>query len=94
MTPALTDAVVKTLGPVVIARDGMELALGAKPRLLLALLAAHPGRSGSVDRLCESLWGDDQPTTAVATLQSHLSAPSADAVSGWPRGGRGRVPAP
>jgi predicted ATPase/DNA-binding SARP family transcriptional activator len=46
---------------------------GPKPRLALALLAAHRGSVVSTDRICEELWGDAAPADPPAVLQSHLS---------------------
>ena len=64
---------VRILGPVSIDGPGRPISLSPKLRLILALLAAHRGSVVSVDRLCEALWGDQQPKAAAATLQSHLS---------------------
>lgn len=64
---------VRILGPVSIDGGGEPTPLSPKLRLVLALLAAHRGSVVSVDRLCESLWGEHQPAAATATLQSHLS---------------------
>jgi predicted ATPase/DNA-binding SARP family transcriptional activator len=64
----------RLLGSVGIASDGLILPLGGlKPRLVLAVLLVHRNTVVSVDRLVTVLWGDDQPQSAVATLQSHLS---------------------
>ncbi len=46
---------------------------GPKPRLVLAMLLASRGSVVSTDRLCEELWGDDQPADPGAVLQSHIS---------------------
>lgn len=67
----------RVLGPVSV--DGLDESPGAthslspKLQLVLALLAARRGSVVSVDRLCEALWGDQQPAAAAATLQSHIS---------------------
>ncbi len=64
----------RILGPVDLDRpDRPHAALSPRLRMLVALLAAHRGSVVSVDRLCDALWGDDQPSAPVATLQSHLS---------------------
>lgn len=69
----------RVLGPVSVdGQDGREGAatpqsLSPKLQLVLALLAAHRGSVVSMDRLCEALWGDQQPAAAAATLQSHIS---------------------
>ncbi len=46
---------------------------GALPRRLLALLSLNPGQESSVDRLVDGLWGEEPPTAATATLQSHVA---------------------
>ncbi len=64
----------RVFGPVQAVRDGRPVAIGGpKPRLLLALLVAHRGRTVTTDRLCEELWGDAQPAGPPAVLQSHVS---------------------
>ncbi len=64
----------RVLGSVEAHRSGQLVALGGpKPRLLLAMLLAARGAVVSTDRLCEELWGDDQPAEPAAVLQSHLS---------------------
>jgi predicted ATPase/DNA-binding SARP family transcriptional activator len=64
----------RLLGSVGIASGGLVLPLGGvKPRLVLAVLLVHRNTVVSVDRLVTALWGDDQPQSAVSTLQSHLS---------------------
>ena len=62
---------VRVLGPVSIGGDAA--ALSPKLRLVLAVLIAHRGEVVSADRLCDALWGAEQPTAASATLQSHIS---------------------
>jgi predicted ATPase/DNA-binding SARP family transcriptional activator len=65
---------VRVFGAVELWRDGDRRPIGGpKPRLLLALLLAHRGQVLSSDRLCEELWGDEQPATPRAVLQSHVS---------------------
>jgi len=65
---------VRVLGGVEAHRDGVPVTLGGpKPRLLLAMLLASRGAVVSTDRLCDELWGDDQPADPGAVLQSHLS---------------------
>src|SRR5262249_15814559 len=61
-------------GPVPVQRSGTAVPLGGpKVRSLLAVLTAQRGRVLSTDRLCDALWGDQQPGSPVTTLQSHLS---------------------
>lgn len=65
---------VQLLGPVGVRRSGTPVGLGgSKQRLLLAILATERARVVSSDQLCDALWGEDQPATATATLQSHIS---------------------
>ena len=55
-------------------RRGQPVPIGGpKPRLALALLAAHRGSVVSTDRLCDELWGDSLPADPSGVLQSHLS---------------------
>jgi len=64
----------RVLGPVEVWRDDRPVGVGGqKARVLLAALLAHYGEVVSVDRLCDALWGDDQPLSAPSTLQSHIS---------------------
>ncbi len=64
----------RVLGSVEAHRSGQLITIGGpKPRLLLAMLLAARGSVVSTDRLCEELWGDDQPAHPAAVLQSHLS---------------------
>ena len=50
------------LGPVEARLDGRTLQLGPpKQRAVLAMLALRPGRTVSVDRLAEGLWGELPP---------------------------------
>ncbi len=61
------------LGPVRVTEGGRSLALGGpKQRLVLALLIAEGGRTVSTDRLIDSVWDGDPPTTARKTLQGYV----------------------
>ena len=63
------------LGPVAVIGDSGPVELGgAKPRVVLAVLAAELDRWVSIDRLVDEVWGDDPPASAVNTLQSYLSS--------------------
>ena len=65
---------VRVFGPLVARRDGVELPLGGpKERAVLATLLAADGEAVSVDGLAESLWGDDQPRSAVRTLHAYVA---------------------
>ncbi len=62
------------LGPLEATVDGVTADLGGpKQRAVLARLLIDANQVVSVDRLVEDLWGDDAPTTAVATLQAYVS---------------------
>ncbi|MGW3371987.1 BTAD domain-containing putative transcriptional regulator [Streptomyces hydrogenans] len=59
------------LGPLSIT-DGRDVAVlpPSKPTALLAALLVRPGAIVSTDRLRGAVWGEEQPTTAKAALQS------------------------
>ncbi|MYY02703.1 AfsR/SARP family transcriptional regulator [Streptomyces sp. ATexAB-D23] len=59
------------LGPLSIT-DGRDVVVlpPSKPTALLAALLIRPGRVVSTDHLQEAVWGEEQPTTAKAALQS------------------------
>ncbi|MGD9997476.1 MAG: BTAD domain-containing putative transcriptional regulator [Ilumatobacteraceae bacterium] len=42
-------------------------------QLLLGVLVANRGRALGTDQLCDAIWGDHRPLTAVTTVQSNLS---------------------
>ena len=62
---------VSLLGPLeVIGRDGRPVVVGPlKRRVVLGLLALEQGRPVSTARLIDALWGEDPPSSALATLQ-------------------------
>ncbi|HZN17944.1 MAG TPA: BTAD domain-containing putative transcriptional regulator, partial [Micromonosporaceae bacterium] len=65
---------VRLLGPVeVVVADRPQAVSGLRRRAVLATLALHPGRVVSTDRLIDVVWGDRPPTTALNTLQRHVS---------------------
>jgi predicted ATPase/DNA-binding SARP family transcriptional activator len=65
---------IRVLGSIELERNGVSIPIGGpKPRLALAMLAAHHGSVVSTDRICEELWGNTQPADPAAVLQSHLS---------------------
>lgn len=62
------------LGTLEVSHAGRAVEVrGPLPRRLLALLALAPGREVSYERLVEGLWGEEPPTAAGATLQSHVA---------------------
>ncbi|MGK5111554.1 MULTISPECIES: BTAD domain-containing putative transcriptional regulator [unclassified Geodermatophilus] len=65
----------RVLGPLeVTGPDGQPVDVGgAKPRALLTLLLAEPGRAVAIDRIVSTLWGDEPPPTVTGTLQAYVS---------------------
>ncbi|HEX2786150.1 MAG TPA: AfsR/SARP family transcriptional regulator, partial [Ilumatobacteraceae bacterium] len=62
------------LGNVEVRRGTEPVAIGGpKPRLLLAMLVEAHGGVVATDRLCEELWGSEQPADPGAVLQSNVS---------------------
>jgi WD40 repeat protein/DNA-binding SARP family transcriptional activator len=65
---------VRVLGPLEVVSDDSGVRLGGpKQRTVLALLAAEVGKSVSVDRLIDGVWGDEPTAGARSTLQSYVS---------------------
>lgn len=65
---------VRVLGPIdVVTPDGPRSVGGVRQRALIAALAVAAGRSLSLDRLRQVVWGDTAPRTVANTLQSHVS---------------------
>ncbi|HEX2047466.1 MAG TPA: AfsR/SARP family transcriptional regulator [Acidimicrobiales bacterium] len=65
----------RVLGPMEVADDEsrlIDLGVG-RHRAVLAALVMEAGRVVSLDRLVDSLWGDDPPPTANKTLQVYVS---------------------
>lgn len=59
------------LGPLSIADDTTEVVLQpSKPATLLATLLLYPGEMVSVEFLQRRIWGEEQPSTAKAALQT------------------------
>lgn len=65
----------RVLGPLEVeGDDGRPVDVGgAKPRALLTLLLAQPGRVVAVDRIVSALWGEEPPPSVTGTLQAHVS---------------------
>lgn len=64
----------RLLGPLSVERDGQPLDLGPRQqRAVLAALVQDAGATVSTDRLVLVVWGDDPPTSAVASIQAHIS---------------------
>jgi predicted ATPase/DNA-binding SARP family transcriptional activator len=57
----------------VLDKGGAEVQLSAaKLRTLLALLLVHRGRPVSVDRIADTLWGDQPPRSAANLVQGYI----------------------
>jgi DNA-binding SARP family transcriptional activator len=64
----------RLLGPLEILIAGRAVdAGGSRRRSVLAMLVLEAGRTVSVTRLVEGVWGEDAPETAVTALQGHIS---------------------
>jgi len=63
---------IRMLGPLRVMVDGRPIHLPARQATILAILALHPNRVVSADRLIDGLWGEDEPLTAAKTLQTHV----------------------
>lgn len=62
------------LGPIEVTVDGQSVAVGGRnQRAVLAALLLSLNRAVSVDALAYVVWGDEQPPSAHATLQTYVS---------------------
>jgi DNA-binding SARP family transcriptional activator len=83
---------VRLLGPVDVFVVGASRPVhGLRRKAVLAALALHPGEVVSTGRLVDVVWGETAPSTAVNTLQSHVSylrnvMGSKTAIRAWPPG--------
>jgi DNA-binding SARP family transcriptional activator len=65
---------VRLLGPIeVIVNGESRLIPGSRRQAVLAVLALHCGEVVSTDYLADAIWGDTAPSSALNTLQSHVS---------------------
>ena len=65
---------VRLLGPVDVMVDGrLRPVRGLRRRAVLATLALHGGETVGTSRLVDAVWGQTAPSTALNTLQSHVS---------------------
>jgi len=65
---------VRLLGPIEVRLEDGPIPLGPrKQRAVLAMLALEAGRTVSVDRLAEGLWGDEPPASAPKMVQLYVS---------------------
>ncbi|MDQ3485436.1 MAG: winged helix-turn-helix domain-containing protein, partial [Actinomycetota bacterium] len=58
---------IAVLGPVTL--DGGDGPLARRDRVVLSVLAVHPGDAVSMDRLVDVLWGDDPPMSSEKVIQ-------------------------
>ncbi|MBB5914442.1 putative ATPase/DNA-binding SARP family transcriptional activator [Nocardia transvalensis] len=65
---------VALLGEIAVRKDGELTAVpGARARLLVAALAAHPGRSRSAQALIDEVWGEQPPRAPMNALHTQVS---------------------
>jgi predicted ATPase/DNA-binding SARP family transcriptional activator len=64
---------VRLLGPVEVVGGGGAVTLAPRERALLARLAIDAGRTVTVDRLVDDMWGDTPPASARNALQVYVS---------------------
>lgn len=65
----------RILGPLEVNGGGQRLVVaGAKRRAVLAILLLQVGERVSVERLTESLWGEQAPDTAATAVYGHILA--------------------
>ncbi|WP_165821262.1 BTAD domain-containing putative transcriptional regulator [Nocardioides gansuensis] len=68
------DVEVRLLGPIDVRRGGRALDVpGGRARSLLTVLALQAGQAIPAERLIDTLWGDEVPTTAKTVLQGFVS---------------------
>jgi DNA-binding SARP family transcriptional activator len=64
----------RVLGPLTVREGSVELPIRrGKQRALLAVLLLHANEVVTLDRLVDSLWGDEPPATAEHALEVHVS---------------------
>ncbi|MEV1250034.1 BTAD domain-containing putative transcriptional regulator [Nonomuraea sp. NPDC049750] len=62
---------IRILGPLEVLAEGRRIPLtGARPQVILAMLALEPNRVISMDRLLDAIWEDEPPSTA--RVQIHI----------------------
>jgi DNA-binding SARP family transcriptional activator len=85
----------RLLGDIAVLADGQPLDLGGtRQRSVLALLLLNRNRPLATELLADRLWPDEQPLTAVKTIQvyvsrlRHVLGPAADRLTSSPTGYR------
>ncbi|WP_326700501.1 AfsR/SARP family transcriptional regulator [Streptomyces sp. NBC_01754] len=67
------DVTIGLLGPLVVTVNGASVVpSAAKPRCLLALLAASPGREVGMAAIADELWEERPPGGPTATVQTYI----------------------
>jgi predicted ATPase/DNA-binding SARP family transcriptional activator len=62
------------LGELTVAQNGRAVMVtGPGRRALMGLLAANAGRTVTVERIVDGLWGDAPPASAIKVVQTHVS---------------------
>lgn len=62
------------LGPIEVRHGDQEVAVGRrKERAVLALLLAAANRTVALDRIVDTLWGDEPPDQAISSLHAYIS---------------------
>ncbi len=70
----MSEVRIEVLGPVRARVDGVEQRVGGRrERVVLGLLAASAGRPVPVERLVDTLWGEEAPASAQGSLQVAVS---------------------
>ena len=70
----MSEVRIEVLGPVRAHVDGVEQRVGGRrERVVLGLLAASAGRPVPVERLVDTLWGEEPPASAQGSLQVAVS---------------------
>jgi DNA-binding SARP family transcriptional activator/Tfp pilus assembly protein PilF len=65
--------IVRLLGPVEVTGPGGRAVLSTRQRALIGALALRAGMVVLADEVLDALWGEDQPRTALKSLQSHIA---------------------
>ncbi len=72
--PNLVTVLARVLGALQIDGAGDPVNVGGPvPRRILAALLVRPGEAASLDALVDAAWGEDPPSSAERTLQSHVT---------------------
>jgi DNA-binding SARP family transcriptional activator len=68
------DTEIFVLGPLVVRRDGEDLAIGGRnAKIVLGTLVVSVNHSVSADQLSWAVWGEEQPDSVKNTIQTYVS---------------------